>query len=357
MSIYEFTRRKSSLDLGPGADGALPRTPVKHTRGIEFDSRTVHHLRPAPDNVNDPLAGLPRQHFGAILTDPPWHFAAWAKYKELPDGSKTRATERFYSTMSAKEIAALPVAELAAPDCVLFLWTCWPMLADAWLCLKRWGFEYKTCAFAWTRADNRQPDFFQDELPVQVGLGYWTRANSEPCLLATRGKPKRLNADVRQAIIAPRREHSRKPDGIHERIERLVGGPYLELFARQSRPGWTTWGNERNQVRRGVAMSREHLPNRRASEHFSFELSGLRFTATASWFDDGRLGEIFVSNHRADSHADACAKDAAILASIALQFGVPLDVLRKALLRDSQGRPGTPIGYALDLLADKKVQP
>ena len=147
--------------------------------------------------------------------------------------------------MSAKEIAALPVAELAAPDCVLFLWTCWPMLADAWLCLKRWGFEYKTCAFAWTKADNRQPDFFQDELPVQVGLGYWTRANSEPCLLATRGKPKRLNADVRQAIIAPRREHSRKPDGIHERIERLVGGPYLELFARQSRPGWTTWGNER----------------------------------------------------------------------------------------------------------------
>jgi len=76
MSIYEFTRRKSSLDLGPGADGALPRTPVKHTRGIEFDSRTVHHLRPAPDNVNDPLAGLPRQHFGAILADPPWHFAA-----------------------------------------------------------------------------------------------------------------------------------------------------------------------------------------------------------------------------------------------------------------------------------------
>ena len=75
-------------------------------------------------------------------------------------------------------------------------------------------------------------------------LGYWTRANSEVCLLATRGKPKRVNADVRQAIIAPSREHSRKPDGIHERIERLVAGPYLELFARQQRPGWTAWGNE-----------------------------------------------------------------------------------------------------------------
>jgi N6-adenosine-specific RNA methylase IME4 len=77
-----------------------------------------------------------------------------------------------------------------------------------------------------------------------MGLGYWTRANTEPCLLATRGKPKRLNADVRQGIIEPRREHSRKPDCVHDRIERLVAGPYLELFARARRPGWDAWGNE-----------------------------------------------------------------------------------------------------------------
>jgi N6-adenosine-specific RNA methylase IME4 len=77
-----------------------------------------------------------------------------------------------------------------------------------------------------------------------MGMGYWTRANTEPCLLATRGKPKRLNADVRQAIIEPGREHSRKPDCVHERIERLVAGPYLELFARQERRGWTVWGND-----------------------------------------------------------------------------------------------------------------
>jgi N6-adenosine-specific RNA methylase IME4 len=77
-----------------------------------------------------------------------------------------------------------------------------------------------------------------------MGLGYWTRANTEPCLLATRGKPKRVNADVRQGIIDQPREHSRKPDCVHERIERLVAGPYLELFARQQRPGWTVWGNE-----------------------------------------------------------------------------------------------------------------
>jgi N6-adenosine-specific RNA methylase IME4 len=77
-----------------------------------------------------------------------------------------------------------------------------------------------------------------------MGMGYWTRANSEPCLLATRGKPKRLNADVRQGIIEPRREHSRKPDCVPGRIERLVAGPYLELFCRTTRPGWTVWGNQ-----------------------------------------------------------------------------------------------------------------
>ena len=85
---------------------------------------------------------------------------------------------------------------------------------------------------------------FRDDTDALMGMGYWTRANTEPCLLATRGKPKRLNADVRQGIIEPRRQHSRKPDCVHGRIERLVAGPYVELFARQSRPGWDVWGNE-----------------------------------------------------------------------------------------------------------------
>jgi N6-adenosine-specific RNA methylase IME4 len=103
------------------------------------------------------------------------------------------------------------------------------------------------------KADNTQPHFFQDEVPAQVGMGYWTRANTEPCLLAVRGKPRRLNADVRMGIIAPRREHSRKPDGIHERIERLVAGPYIELFACQKRPGWDCWGNQTDKFAAAVA--------------------------------------------------------------------------------------------------------
>jgi N6-adenosine-specific RNA methylase IME4 len=85
---------------------------------------------------------------------------------------------------------------------------------------------------------------FALEEDVRMGLGYWTRSNSEVCLLATRGKPKRVDNSVRQGVIEPIRQHSRKPDCVPGRIERLVEGPYLELFARTQRPGWTVWGNQ-----------------------------------------------------------------------------------------------------------------
>lgn len=193
------------------------------------------------------FADLPQRHFGAILADPPWNYEVWA------EGSSRTASSK-YNVMPTEEIAALPVRELAAEDCVLFMWATWPKLFDALPVIDGWGFTYKTCGFDWMKADNTQPNFFQEEIPAQVGMGYWTRANTEPCLLATRGKPKRLNADVRQGIIAPRREHSRKPDGIHERIERLVAGPYLELFARQKRPGWTVWGNQTDKFKPSAAQ-------------------------------------------------------------------------------------------------------
>jgi ribonucleoside-diphosphate reductase alpha chain len=99
--------------------------------------------------------------------------------------------------------------------------------------------------------------------------------------------------------------------------------------------------------------ARERLPNRRRSVTFNLECAALGYTATVSFYDDDRLGEIFLSNHRADSHADACARDAAILTSIALQFGAPLNVLRKALLRDQRGNASTPISVALNKLAEE----
>jgi N6-adenosine-specific RNA methylase IME4 len=194
--------------------------------------------------MTEPFADLPRGHFKAILADPPWHFQAWAGARKSGAGVPCRATERHYDTMKDGDICGLPVAELAAPDCVLFLWTCWPMLERTFPILDAWGFTYKTCAFSWIKADVRQIDLFRDDATADMMLGYWTRANSEVCLLATRGKPKRLNADVRQGIIEKGRQHSRKPDCVHGRIERLVAGPYLELFARAPREGWTVWGNE-----------------------------------------------------------------------------------------------------------------
>jgi N6-adenosine-specific RNA methylase IME4 len=193
-----------------------------------------------------PFGGLEHQGYGAILVDPPWRFATWNKatvVQRRASGTNVCAAVH-YSTMSTEDIAELPVAELAANDCCLFLWVSWPMLLDAIQLIAAWGFAYKTCAFDWMKAHTQQIDIFRDDADPLMGMGYWTRANSEPCLLATRGKPKRLHADVRQGIIAPRRQHSRKPDGIHERIERLVAGPYVELFARQRRPGWDAWGNE-----------------------------------------------------------------------------------------------------------------
>jgi N6-adenosine-specific RNA methylase IME4 len=181
---------------------------------------------------------LPKNHFGAILADPPWNFSAWAS----PYSKGT--AQLHYRTMNDADIYEMPIAEMAAENCVLFLWACWPKIKEAFQTIDAWGFTFKTCAFCWLKADATQIQMFEDEIVPDMLLGYWTRSNSEVCLLAIRGKPKRINADVRQGIIAPRREHSRKPDGVHERIERLVAGPYLELFARQKRPGWTVWGNE-----------------------------------------------------------------------------------------------------------------
>src|SRR5262245_61104083 len=132
--------------------------------------------------------GLPRNHYGAILADPPWRFRTWNNPKPTvtPTGT-ARSAASHYRTMTEDELHDLPVRELAADDCVLFLWITWPLLFNALSVMDTWGFRFKTCAFAWIKAHARQLEMFQDDIPDQMGLGYWTRANSEPCLLATRG--------------------------------------------------------------------------------------------------------------------------------------------------------------------------
>ena len=182
------------------------------------------------------MINLPRTDYGVIYGDPPLRFNNATTVSAR--GSKTKPPTLHYRTMTTEAIMALPVANLAAKNCVLLLWTSPPFLQISMEIVRRWGFVYKTVGFVWVKADPLA--FFA--VP-QLGQGYWTRSNAEFVLLATRGKPKRLHADVEQIVIERRRQHSRKPD-LYDRIERLAAGPYLELFARQTWPGWTAWGDQ-----------------------------------------------------------------------------------------------------------------
>lgn len=140
--------------------------------------------------------------------------------------------------MDIDKIKALPVGQLAAVDCALFLWITFPCLYEALDVLNAWGFTYKTVAFVWVK-QNRQSD------GLFWGMGYWTRANAELCILATRGRPKRKSAGVHQIILSHVEQHSKKPDIVRDKIVALMGDlPRIELFARQKSPGWDVWGNE-----------------------------------------------------------------------------------------------------------------
>lgn len=174
--------------------------------------------------------------FGAILCDPPWKFEAYSS-----KGITQRSAESKYRTASKEQLKALPVGRLAAKDCALFMWAVDSHLDQAIDVMRAWGFEYKTIAFVWVKVGkNGQP---------RMSMGLWTRKMSEVCLLGVRGKPSRVGKGVRQVIMAPRREHSQKPDEIYSRIEALMAGPYVELFARQRWPGWYSWGNEVDKFR------------------------------------------------------------------------------------------------------------
>lgn len=178
----------------------------------------------------DPFAEIPRRHFNVILADPPWTFQVFSAKGE------GRSAKQHYQTMTLDDICAMPVADFAARDCHLFLWLPGSALPHGLRVMEAWGFKYSATGFVWvkTRADG-QP---------AIGMGHTTRKSAEFCLLGRRGSPRRLSKAVREVIMSPRREHSRKPDETYARIEAYAVGPYLELFARTQRPGWTAWGNQ-----------------------------------------------------------------------------------------------------------------
>jgi N6-adenosine-specific RNA methylase IME4 len=168
--------------------------------------------------------------YGVIYADPPWRFRTWS------ESNQKKAAKNHYDLMELADIKKLPVQDMAADDCVLLMWACNPMIPQALEVIEAWGFKYKTVAFTWAKQSTTGSKW-------HMGLGYWTRQNTEQCFLATRGKPKALAHDIRQLVISPRREHSRKPE-LHQHIERLSVGPYLEMFARTTVDGWDQYGNE-----------------------------------------------------------------------------------------------------------------
>jgi len=191
---------------------------------------------------------LPSGKFGCILADPPWHFRARTAL-QVGNWTSRRDAEKHYPVMSLEDIKALPVADAAAKDAHLFIWTTGPCLRQTFEVMEAWGFRYSAVAFTWVKLkrsfDARQLRVLPTlESDLHVGLGLTTRKNAEFCLLGRRGNARRNAKDVREIILSPVREHSRKPDEAVTRIERYCDGPYLELFARTERPGWTSWGNE-----------------------------------------------------------------------------------------------------------------
>jgi N6-adenosine-specific RNA methylase IME4 len=223
--VHEAAREVSNLHLSPLAERQGVRDSTEAAGGrVQID----------------PPAG---RGYRVIYADPPWSFATYSAK------GKGRSPDAHYDTMTLQDIKDLPVASWAADDALLLLWATDPMLEHALDVARAWGFTFKTVGFYWVKTNRQSGSFF-------TGMGFWTRANPEQCLLATRGSPRRLAGDVPRLIVSPRREHSRKPDEAYDRIERLAPGPYLEMFARSTRPGWDAWGMQAGMLDRGAPTRR-----------------------------------------------------------------------------------------------------
>lgn len=167
-----------------------------------------------------------------IYADPPW------SYKVYSNKGKGRSAESHYPTMNINDICNLPVKEITDDDCILFLWVTFPNLKEGLRVIEEWGFQYKTVGFVWIKLNKKIQSLFW-------GMGFWTRANAEICLIGTKGKIKRISAKVHQVIVSPIEEHSKKPEETRKRIVELVGDlKKIELFARQKTNNWDVWGNE-----------------------------------------------------------------------------------------------------------------
>ena len=169
--------------------------------------------------------------YDVILADPPWPY-------QFPGTRKANNSD--YKTMTISDICSLSINNLASDNSVLFIWGIWNELPGCFEVVESWGFTYKTEAWIWVKSKSSGFGF-------HFGMGYYTRANTEVCLLATKGKMPPARHDIQALIYSPVRQHSRKPDDQYRKIEALYPDmKYLELFARKKREGWDAWGNEIN---------------------------------------------------------------------------------------------------------------
>jgi len=170
--------------------------------------------------------------YSIIYCDPPWKYSV---FSDRPPCAR-KAEEEYYEVADLIDLVKLPMAELAEDNCVLFLWATYPALPIALKLIKEWGFHYRTVAFTWVKRNKKADSWFW-------GMGGWTRANAEICLLATRGNPKRASRAVHSILDDRIMKHSEKPDTARQRIVELMGDlPRIELFSRQKVEGWTSLG-------------------------------------------------------------------------------------------------------------------
>ena len=172
---------------------------------------------------------FPKKKYNIIYADPAWSYTGNMMNSSVKD---------HYETMSINDICNLPVKDICKKDCILFMWVTLPKLDQFMKVIDAWGFTYKSTAFVWAKKNKKSDSFF-------FGLGRWTRANPEICVLATKGRIIRKSNKVRQLQVFPIEHHSKKPDQFRNLIIELVGDlPRIELFARNKTPGWDCWGNE-----------------------------------------------------------------------------------------------------------------
>lgn len=179
--------------------------------------------------------------YNIIYADPPWSYD-----KKIGQG----VADDVYDTMDLDDIKSIPVKDICAEDCFLFIWVTFPMLIEGLEVISYWGFKYKTLGFSWLKTNKRQNQRQSSFLPIDnidtfFGIGHYTKSNCEVCLIGKKGNPKIIDNTVSSVLMSPLRGHSRKPDETRDRIVKLVGDlPRIELFARKQTEGWDVFGNE-----------------------------------------------------------------------------------------------------------------